>query len=243
MFTFKIPQPFSLLTVLTLINYFSCIYAKSLNFSKPAAFSSGVATFYAGPGGGQGGSGGACGFEDDGSNAPFYGLTAAGNNNLFKGGAGCGACYMVRCTGNPQCSGKPVTVTITNECPGACNDEAIHFDLSYKAFALLAKPGLAFRLAKGTNKNYIAFAPEFLNGDGDLAAVDLIVSRNNKVLPMKRSFGDTWATGFAPFTNVGPYSVRLTTLWSRKTIVAQNVIPVDWVKYPAGTIFRSRVNF
>lgn len=57
MFTFKIPQPFSLLTVLTLINYFSCIYAKSLNFSKPAAFSSGVATFYAGPGGGQGGSG------------------------------------------------------------------------------------------------------------------------------------------------------------------------------------------
>lgn len=102
---------------------------------------------------------------------------------------------------------------------------------------------IAFRLAKGTNKDYIAFAPEFLNGDGDLAAVDLIVSRNNKVLPMKRSFGDTWATGFAPFTNVGPYSVRLTTLWSRKTIVAQNVIPVDWVKYPAGTIFRSRVNF
>lgn len=54
----------------------------------------------------------------------------------------------MRCTGNPQCSGKPVTVTITNECPGACNDEAIHFDLSYKAFALLAKPGLGVPFLK-----------------------------------------------------------------------------------------------
>ncbi|CAI9764600.1 unnamed protein product [Fraxinus pennsylvanica] len=207
------------------------------------AFSPGVATFYAGPGGGAGGSGGACGVEDDGSKAPYYGLTAAGNNNLFKSGAGCGTCYMVRCTKNAACSGIPVTVTITNECPGTCNNEAIHFDLSYKAFELLAKPGLGFRLAKGTNKDYIAFAPEFINGDGDLAAVDLIVSRNNKVLHMKRSFGEMWETGFLPYTNVGPYSVRLTTIESRKTIVARNVIPVDWVKYPAGTIFRSRVNF
>lgn len=55
---------------------------------------------------------------------------------------------QVKCTENVECSGYPVPITITNECPGACNDQHFHFDLSYKAFRLLAKRGQGFALQK-----------------------------------------------------------------------------------------------
>ncbi|KAL2491288.1 beta expansin 6 [Abeliophyllum distichum] len=99
---------------------------------------------------------------------------------------------------------------------------------------------IVFKIDNGSNKDYLAFAIEFENGDGDLAAVDLIVLKNNKVLPMKRSFGATFETGFTPDTSVGPYSVRLTSVESRKTIVAPNVLPAAW---KPGQVYRSTVNF
>lgn len=49
--------------------------------------------------------------------------------------------FQVKCTENALCSTYPITVTITNYCPGACNNEPFHFDLSGKAFGALAKRG------------------------------------------------------------------------------------------------------
>lgn len=40
--------------------------------------------------------GGACGLENDVVNYPYSGMISAGNNNIFRSGAGCGTCYMVR---------------------------------------------------------------------------------------------------------------------------------------------------
>lgn len=44
-------------------------------------------------------------------------------------------------------------MTITDECPGLCNNEPFHFDLSGKAFGYLAKPGREEELRKAGRIN------------------------------------------------------------------------------------------
>ncbi|KAL8516232.1 hypothetical protein ACS0TY_014770 [Phlomoides rotata] len=158
--------------LLVLSDYFVRINSESINGSSPNR--------------------GACGFFNDVGKLPYNGFTAAGNNNLYKSGNGCGTCYQVRCT-NSFCSGRPVTITITNECPGACNKEAFHFDLSGKAFGALAKTGqsdklrnfgiidiqyqrvpcncrtgITVKIDAGSNPFSLAIVIENVNGDGNV---------------------------------------------------------------------------
>ncbi|XP_016434172.1 expansin-B4-like [Nicotiana tabacum] len=225
-----------------------------------------VATWYGDPAG-AGSDGGACGYGNDVRNPPFSAMVSAGNSNLFKGGKGCGACYQVICKENLACSEVPITMTITDECPGTCGDGApFHFDLSGTAFGALAKPGQAdlfrgagiinigykrvscnypqttvtFKIDAGSNPSYFSCVIEFENGDGDLDLVELRPSGSDQWLPMKQSWGANWKIDLVPPQVIAPFSIRLTPLDSKKTLIAENVIPVDWAP---GKSYRSLVNF
>ncbi|KAK4480378.1 hypothetical protein RD792_013450 [Penstemon davidsonii] len=239
-----------------------CINLDFENTSLANSFSSAVATWYGDETGS--GSGGGCGFENDISKAPYNGLIAAGNQNIYQHGKGCGTCYQVKCTQHPSCSRKPITITITDECPGLCNNDAFHFDLSGKAFGYLAKRGqdytlrkagrinieyrrvpchyranLVFKIDIGSNPYYLAFAVEDVNIDGDLGSVELLPSNSRHWMPMQQSWGETWQIGI-PSGVHGPYSVKLTAMESRRSIVAYNVIPANWAR---GLHYYSKINF
>ncbi|GJN02128.1 hypothetical protein PR202_ga19450 [Eleusine coracana subsp. coracana] len=229
-------------------------------------WSYGGATWYGSPYG-AGSDGGACGYQGAVSQRPFSSMIAAGGNSLFKNGRGCGACYQIKCTGNRACSGRPVTVTITDSCPGGtCQVEAAHFDMSGTAFGAMANRGMAdrlryagilkiqykrvpckyngariaFKVDPGSNPYYLAVLIAYQECDGDLSAVHIMESGCKSWTPMQQSWGAVWRFN----SNTGkplraPFSVRLTS-GSGKVLVVKNAIPAGW---NAGKTYQSAVNY
>ncbi|XP_045797853.1 putative expansin-B2 [Trifolium pratense] len=222
--------------------------------------SSSYATFY-GPPDGDGSEGGACGYGKAVGQPPFNSMISAGGPAIFKGGKGCGACYQVRCVGNQACSGNPVTIVITDECPG-CN---YNFDMSGRAFGSMAISGrgdqlrnaekvlvqyrrvacnypgvsITFRVDLGTNPYYFATLIEYEDGDGDLKTVEIKEANSATWESMQESVGAVWKLNKgAPMR--APFSIRLTTIESGKVFVANNVIPVG---YKPGDTYRANGNF
>ncbi|KAE8806181.1 expansin EXPB4 [Hordeum vulgare] len=208
-------------------------------------------TWYGKPtGAGPKDNGGACGYKEV-DKAPFFGMTSCGNVPIFKDGRGCGSCFELKCTKPEACSGEPTIVTITDK-----NEEPIaayHFDLSGHAFGTMAKKGqeqklrdageveikfrrvkckypegtkVNFHVEKGSSPNYLALVIKFLQGDGDVVAVDIKPKGKDKWIELKESWGAVWRID-TPDKLIGPFSVRYTTEGGTKT-VAEDVIPEGW---------------
>ncbi|KAL2454495.1 EG45-like domain containing protein 2 [Abeliophyllum distichum] len=70
-------------------------------------------------------------------------VIAAANPSLYNNGAACGRRYRVKCTGGTNngvphpCTGREVTVTIVDLCPGCGNNQ---LDLSQQVFSTIANP-------------------------------------------------------------------------------------------------------
>ncbi|KAL9275975.1 Expansin-B15-like protein, partial [Drosera capensis] len=205
--------------------------------------------------------GGACGYGGAVGQAPFWSMVAAGGPSLFRNGQLCGACYQLRCF-NGACSRNPVTVTITDSCPGC--PEAFHFDLSGKACGGMAKPGqddqlrnrgviqvqyrrvpcyypnakIAVQVHHGSTPYYFAGAIEFTNGDGTLKSVALQQSNQGSWIAMQEA-GAIWKLNTG-FQLKPPFSLRLTASMTGRTIVLQNVIPSG---LQPGKVYWSSTNF
>ncbi|KAG5071012.1 hypothetical protein AAZX31_03G030300 [Glycine max] len=250
-----------------LLNPCHCLNLKLFNGSKiqnEEQWQVAGATMF-GPPEGAGSDGGACGYIDSVEKPPLSKMVSAGGPSLYLGGRGCGACYQVKCTENAFCSGNPVSVMITDECPG-CTSPSVHFDLSGTAFGSMATPGqadnlrnagvlnilyrrvacsfgnsIAFTIDNGANPYYFATEIEYENGGSDLVAIELKQANSDSWLPMQRSWGARWALNLG-LQLQAPLSIKLTEQGKGyyKTIVADSVIPHGW---QPGQVYRSVVNF
>jgi len=226
------------------------------------------ATWYGKPNGaGPSNNGGACNFKNN-HLAPFHSMTSCGNQALFKGGAGCGACYQIRCNKDchPECSNVAKTVVITD-----INEENMgkyHFDLSGTAFGAMALPNrnaalrkagkisiqfrrvpckwpgvkITFYILKGANPYYLPVMPTNVNRDGTVVKMSIMRSKNGRPTkiwePMYRSVGAVWRRDSGNPLK-GPLSLRITNE-SGKTLIATNVITANW---KGGRSYTSKVQF
>ncbi|KAK8958060.1 Expansin-B15 [Platanthera zijinensis] len=260
---------FSALFLLVFVELNHGFNPKSLNFLSASSgdWSPAGATWYGSPEG-FGSDGGACEYGQAVGSAPFSSMIAAGGPSLFKSGMGCGACYQVKCTSNVACSGKPATVVITDDCPGGpCESDAVHFDMSGTAFGAMAISGeadqlrnagmlqvqytrvpcsyqdvnIVFHVDAGSNSYYFAVVVEYVNGDGELGAVDLLPSSAGaKWLSMQHlEGGAVWKLNYWSSPLHPPFSLRVTTP-TGKILTAADVIPADW---QPGLAYKSLVNF
>ncbi|KAG8391609.1 hypothetical protein BUALT_Bualt01G0205200 [Buddleja alternifolia] len=262
---------YSLYTYLALFSILSsfcyCFNPKLLKskLETQSDWSPARASWYGNPSG-AGSDGGACGYQNAVEQAPFSSRITAAASSIYNSGKACGTCYQVKCTTTAACSGKPVTVVITDECPG-CDSQSILFDLSGTSFGTMATSGaanqlrnvgieqiqyrrvdcnfrgvpVAFRVDPGSNANYFATAIEYEDGDG-VGGVELKQGADSSGawLHMQQSWGAVWKVDL-PSNLQPPFSIRLTSgNNSGKTVVANNVIPAN---YKPGQIYRSIVNF
>uniref|UniRef100_A0A0D6QWZ6 Expansin-like EG45 domain-containing protein n=1 Tax=Araucaria cunninghamii TaxID=56994 RepID=A0A0D6QWZ6_ARACU len=234
--------------MLTIVWSQSARVASALAYDS--GWQSGIGTWYGAPNG-DGSEDGACGYGNITSRTPFSSRITAVGPALFKEGKGCGQCYQIKCEANDLCSETPVTVVVTDECP-ECTEGQAHFDLSGTAFFDMAFPGrtselrnsgivnilfkrvqcqypgknIAFHVNAGSNDYWFSVLIEFENGDGDLGAVYLKQANSESWEEMEHLWGAYWALNSGPLK--APFSIRLQTLSTGRTLTANDVIPQNW---------------
>ncbi|XVF68029.1 hypothetical protein PTKIN_Ptkin10aG0170000 [Pterospermum kingtungense] len=219
-----------------------CVHqSKAAYFSKATALSSG-----------------ACGY---GSLALDFGNgnLAAGVSSLFKNGAGCGACFQIRCKNSNLCSSKGTRVTLTD----LNHNNQTDFVLSSRAFMAMANQGmgqdilkfgivdveykkipceyknknLAVRVEESSQKpNYLAVKLLYQGGQTEVVAMDVAQVGSSNWNFMSRNYGAVWDTSRVP-NGALQFRFVVTSGYDGKGVWAKSVLPADWktgVVYDSG---------
>lgn len=264
---FRLTMQLSGLYVMVFLKCFLVVFGQQIHSQHKVAdlhWKPATATWYGSPEG-DGSDGGACGYGSLVDVKPLRARVGAVSPVLFKNGEGCGACYKVRCLDKSICSRRAVTIIVMDECPGGyCSNGNTHFDLSGAAFGRMAISGengqlrnrgilpviyrrtpckypgknIAFHVNEGSTDYWLSLLVEFEDGDGDVGSMHIREAGGNEWLEMTHVWGANWCIIRGPLK--GPFSVKLTTLATGRTLSAREVIPRNWA--PKAT-YTSRLKF
>ncbi|KAJ6349002.1 hypothetical protein OIU77_006564 [Salix suchowensis] len=169
---------------------------------------------------------GACGYGSLVDVKPLRARVGAVSPVLFKNGEGCGACY------------KPFgRMAISGE-NGLLRNRGILPVIYRRTPCKYPGKNIAFHVNEGSTDYWLSLLVEFEDGDGDVGSMHIREAGGTEWLEMTHVWGANWCIVRGPLK--GPFSVKLTTLATGRTLSAREVIPRNWA--PKAT-YTSRLNF